>query len=980
MIKEKKYYIINSLTCRGLDVLSEAYKDQEIDLNKAIKCASRMTLPMTKSADFGPVKSFALYTGEFSFYNGIEKTEVPYSDGFYRINTNVIKRHAAENGIRISHLEGIGFQARMGCIKGEALTFSPKDIQFQIVSAAKKYKAPIVFIDYDEKYWQLLIDLQRGEEHTKNTIYVFGTKSLQAVEYFGDMTTCKALFDFSLEPHINVMEIPSELKGKTKTSSQMLAGIMSIEGAKEAILEIAKEDLDKIWDLQDEKTEDLMTLQSVKDIEFADNTLAALNIGYVLGDQKMASSLAKNLLESSIKKIQRYNFEIIGLYGKIVPDLGLDFNFQVLNWGEIFIGKTRKYDNQEVETVRYPKTAPGEHFSCKTVNLSEIFRRINKGVEDGELTKLQARFLKKFYAEIKNGNIIVPSGWRAFANLQGGLDYDGDAICVIIDPRLVKLYRKLKMAAIEFGDAPKSSEKTKFSIDTLDYAYYKGVTNANVDVGTAVNFAYTCLAVAQSLEYVTDNEFNDFVKKVVVEINSMPKFQKNEYGDTQVTGKFLEIKTFFNVNYTYKRMFAEASVITEEDVDKFLAAAYAAGAGSRQNMINILLDCNTAYSSVVGRTIDSTKNGALVHAALIWLRRFFKGGLIQNIVMKEANEENGAPIANWLQYTFKHIKTGFLSFTNDFGQTHNEYVSNDILVQVQNEMLDYMLSKASDFVEKSEAAQLVAATQLMDSTKNLHGTIESVKYVAIISTGINYGVPESMNKIKPYLVDMVRSMTRKLDYRTRLAVIKKASVLKDGTVSRFRGNFGVELVIDALDNKDVTVQEMVYSFKKDYTFFEGQPIYLTKGTNDDVYTKDKYDGLFFIHIKNGKPYIEQSLKDYAIQHDKSTHKYAFSIAAVNGETFDQLLTNVTACYKAVKNGEYKLKTTINKNGGGLLVAVNNEGKEFAVAKIITPVISQGINVMEKYSLGHEVSLDFIESYKSKNAKNEFIAIFGELLD
>lgn len=978
-VNAKKAAILNELTANGLDILQNTYRDQEIDLGKGIKLSARITLPLTKSANFGVIRTFALYTGDFGYYNHEENQTVAYADGFYRLSTSVVKRYAKQQGISLSHLAGIGFQARFGFIKGECLTFSPRDIQLQIVTAVKKYKAAVEFVEFnDPGYENLLKDIQHSADYTKNKIYIFGTKSLWKVDYFGDSTTCKAIFDFSLSPSLNVMEIPQEFKSGTKTSSQMLAGVMGVPGAKEVFLDIAKRDIDEIWNLESE--EEIKSILPIKDIDFADNTVKTIDINYVLRDRKLAASLAKNMLQASIKKICRYNYKIDGLYGKIVPDLGLDFDLQIINWGEIYIAGTSKYVDKHVEVIRYPKTSPSEHFSCVIIGLDTIKERIVNAFKAGKISARDSKFLVDFYKNTKNGNIVVPSGYKAFANLEGGLDYDGDAVCVIFEETLVGLYSKVPMGAIEYGDVPKATETMQFDINAMDYAYFKGVTNANTSVGQAVNFAYSCLAVAQSLEKITDEEYEKFIDEVKKEVEADENFQKNEYGDNNVADKFLETKAFFEYFGEYTRMFASTSTITEKDVDAFLVKAYAAGAGKRSNMINILLDANMAYSSIVGRTIDSTKNGALVHAALIWLNRFFKGGINQDVVMKESGPKEEA-IASWLNYSFNHIKTGFQQFVTKSGKVRNFYVSNDVLAQLQNDMLDYMLGKAKEYIDKVEEIAKVNVTSYVPTMNRKH-IVDSIAYVAVINNGISFGVPESMNKVKPYFVDMVRSMTTKLDYKTRLELVKEASTIR-GEATGFRNNFGVEMVIDALGNKDFNVRELVYSFDKDYEFVEGQPIYLEKGRNKDVYTKEKITGLFFVTIINGKPYVETSVKDYALQHDKSTRKYTLSLTALDENMkFDDFINRLSLIYQRVQDGEYTLEIQENKAGGGFVIAKDKAGKTYGVAKVVTPRISKERNVIEKYVFNHKISLDYIESYQPKKAGkgNEFVAIFGELLD
>lgn len=984
-IEMKKNSVINALTRGGFDFLSNTYENKDIELGKAIKLGARITLPLTKSAHFGNLQSFALYTGELGYSNEEEGHEVTYADGFFRLNVNVFKRYAKEHGIRIYGLKGVAAQARAVFIKGYGMAFAPKDIQLQVMTIVKKYKAEVIFVNYeDENYMQLLKDIQLGEEYTLNKVYIFGTKSLQQVDIIVDMTTCKAMFDFSVNPELNVMEIVSEADGSTTTSSQMLAGVMGVKGAKEVFIEKAKATIDKVWDLSERP---VASINDVKSVDYAQNTIEKINLDYVLSDKKYASDLAKTKLESSINKIAGYNFDIKGSYVKIIPDLGCDFNTPILNWGELFLGgrKARRYAGKDVEAIRYPKTAPSEHYTAKVIGYNEIKERIVNLFNNGSIDIREARFLLDFFKNTKSGNAIVPSGNQRFMDVTGGSDFDGDSICVIFDEDLVNLYTKVPMGAIDFGKPPKSQKTLKFDNNLLDAGYLAGISNGNSSVGECVNFAYSCLAIAQALEagQLSDAEYRMFIKSCIEEQKRADKQRTQlEYGNNTVTmGKNVLRKIdLFTNDQPYERMFnSENDVIKEEQVDKFLTEAYRCGIASKQNLINILYDANKAYASVVGRTIDSTKNGALVHAALLWLRNFMSGGLIKTVEMVEATNETKS-FATWIGYTFNHIKVGLIS--NDKGQI--KFIANDILTQVQNEMLDYMLEKAKAFVELVESK---SSSSFFDFKPiGLANETEAASYVAKISSGIAYGVPESVNKVKSYYTDMVRSMTRHLSYSQRMTIIKEASKLESGDYSSFRGNFGVETVLDALKDDDLEVKEELFSFDANYEFFDGQIINLVNGRNDDVYTIEKISGQFIVEIDdNDIPYATTSVKEYAVANDKSTEKFALSVVALGDpKKFLGNLNNVyrhsqTGCQNNPEMGKCKFSIQKNDKGGSILIATYENGAAFSVAKVVTPKVAYDKNIVEKYINGKNIRINYIESYQPKNKPNEFVAIFGEII-
>lgn len=987
-INEKKDMVLNSLTKGGFDFLSDVYQNKDIELGKAIKLGARLTLPLTKSAHFGYIHSFALYTGEFVYNNKEEGHEVTYADGFFRINVNVLKRYAEDNGIKIRDLRGVAMQARTVFVKGYGMAFNPKDMQTQIINLGRKYGAQVKFISYyDENYEQLLKDIQLGEEYTLNKVYIFGAISLQDIDLLVDMTTCKAVFDFYIQPELNVMEIVAEADGNTTTSSQMLAGVMGVPGAKEVFIEKAKATIDKVWDLSERP---VVSINDVKSIDYSQNTIEKINLDYVLSDKKYAADLAKTKLQSSINKIAGYNFDIKGSYVKILPDLGCDFNTPILKWGEIFLAgrKARKYADKSVEAIRYPKTAPSEHYTAKVIGINAIKERITAYFKNGSLTIRAARFLVDFFQNAKSGNAIVPSGNQSFMDVTGGSDFDGDSVCVIFDEDLVDLYAKVPMGAIDFGKPPKSKKTLKFDLDLLDNGYYAGISNGNSSVGECVNFAYSCLAIAQALEagQLSESDYETFITwcwNNQKEIDMKAKMPQTEYGKNNMTmKKNYKIVDFFKTGDKYERMFTSSSdVIKEEQVDTFLAEAYRCGIGKMQNLINILYDCNKAYASVVGRTIDSTKNGALVHAALLWLRRYMTGGLIQKVAMNEEKDNNLA-LANWLGYSFDHIKTGIV-VTNEKGDL--KFVANDVLAQVQNEILDYMIEKAKAFVDLVEAK--ASDNFSFISSLGLYKEIEAAKYVAAISSGIAYGVPESVNKVKPYFTDMVRSMTQHLGYIQRMAIIKEASKLKSGDYSSFRGNFGVETVLDALKDNDFEVREELFSFDADYEFFDGQIINLVNGRNDDVYTIEKIDGQFIVEIDDdGIPYATTSVKEYTVANDKSTAKFALSVSTLEdnqdllGRLNNTFRHSQDGCKSNPEYGKCKFFVKPNEKGGSILIAKYENGTAVSVAKIVTPKMkNRNNNIVEKYINDKEIRIDYIESYQPKGSGKEYVAIFGEII-
>lgn len=654
--EERMEAILDKITYGAYSVMKMAYGNEDINFSKLYKIFSRFSLPMTGSSVCGKIGSVAWFHGDFK-HDG-----VAFADGSGFLSSDVFKKHWANGALTDPNVCGNLVQARFGTVKGCHNVVSKKAMAEIIRAAAKKMNAEIVFIDKNQsvKYWA---EMQLGLH--KNKIVVIGANNLESVDFFGDDSTFKTAFDFSLMPFdLNVMAVPKGLNGNVGISLQCASSFLKVDGAHDVLLNIGKKHVDKI--LRQKRS---IRFDAVKDVLFPDNTLIALGSN----DKNTTRSWLDNSIKSVNNAINMFAFDVEGFYGLITFDLGVFFGVKILKNDEMFVND-RRFWNKRCVAIRYPHNCAGEHKKAKIVSIDTIKERLENLLNEGIINESVYWLLIAHYRNIKSGVIVVQSTDKKFGALLGGCDYDGDGITVITDPDLVALWDNVPQCAIDFGSPAPNPAVARFSTWFLNDGYRAMVNNSNDKIGIITN---------RNMSFMSFESLKDFTYK---DMDTLAKMISKEVG----------LKEYAGYNHVYELQFdgKEEIVIDASAVETWDKLIKFCGISNRENLINILNDAQKVNSSVVGRTIDSAKSGEIVLSPLAGLFSIIKGGIIQDVsinikTVKENNSDVGRK-----EVVVKKINTGFQ--TKKSGKP--VFIAGDIVCRVKNELADYAAKCISKYI------------------------------------------------------------------------------------------------------------------------------------------------------------------------------------------------------------------------------------------------------------------------------------------
>ncbi len=648
--------ILDKISYGSYSVMKEAYGKEEVNFSKLYKIFSRFSLPMTGSSVCGEIGSVAWFHGDFK-HDG-----VAFADGSGFICSDVFKEHWANGTLADPNVCGNLVQARFGTVKGCHNVVSKKAMAEIIRAAAKKMGAEIVFIDKNQsiEYWA---NVQLGAN--KNKIMIIGANNLESVDFFGDDSTFKTAFDFSLMPFdLNAMAVPKGLNGSVGISLQCASSFLKVDGAYDVLLNIGKKHVDKI--LRQKRS---VRFDAIKDVLFPDNTLIALGSN----DKNATRSWIDNSIKSVNNAINMFAFDVEGFYGLITFDLGVFFDVKILRNDEMFVND-RRFWNKRCVAIRYPHNCAGEHKKAKIVSINTVKERLENLLNEGVINESVYWLLIAHYRNIKSGVIVVQSTDKKFGALLGGCDYDGDGITVITDPDLVSLWDNVPQCAIDFGSPAPNPAVARFSTWFLNDGYRAMVNNSNDKIGIITNRNMSFMSF-ESLKDFTDEDMKTLAKMISKEVG---------------------LKEYAGYNHMYELQFdgKEEIVIDASAVEAWDKLVKFCGISNRENLINILNDAQKVNSSVVGRTIDSAKSGEIVLSPLAGLFSIIKGGIIQDVsinvkTVKENNSDVGRK-----EVVVKKINTGFQ--TKKSGKP--VFIAGDIVCKTKNELADYAAKRISKFI------------------------------------------------------------------------------------------------------------------------------------------------------------------------------------------------------------------------------------------------------------------------------------------
>lgn len=878
----------------------------EINYTNAVKNASRLSLFMTGSTEFGYVNSLAIYVGEFN-YEG-----VVYRDGCGTLNYNVVAdAYQRRFGRRIPKRDilGNGIQGRFGTVKGFHIVEAGLSIASAILSTGKE----IIFKDLSDINHDFIMAVQNKTDEVKDKIFVIGTKDLKDVDFYGDLTVFKSAWDFGRLPvAFNAMEIGRKYTGKTSLAIQTASSWMALPEFKDVLLNIAEENLDKLFKLRNKEE---ISLSDIQDIEFPDNSLMAVSPAFVMRDKVLFDGYLKQKMNAVEKFINELKFDVDGVYGKIVYDKGLDFGIKILADDEVFVGG-EYYKDILLDINRFPHNCSGEHFLCKAVSRKTILRRIDQLMVFGEIPANIYNTIRYFYEDLKEGLIAVPSANPRFAALLGGCDYDGDGVIAYADTRIIELAKQTKSVAIDFGKTPKNKEVVKMNLWVKDKIYANIIANANDPIGVATNRNMMFVSLASEIDKLTDEEFNTLVNLV----KAADKTKDGEY-------------PHFCGNELYQRRYTADSVLIDAaETSEFINETMRCGFNIRANWKNILTDAQMVSASVIGRNIDSNKSGEKVPSLLKFIGKAIAAGMIKNIrfEVKEINNRS-----DW-EINYVPITTGF---------NGKKYIINDAICQVKN----HLGSMAKEYFQalKDQCSQDL---NLEKDTKSSIKTRSIVEEIALINSAVSDA--DNYKDLKKYVVSFVRGVTKEHTPEERYNLVKTLSHINRGR-SRFYLSFGPEALLSALGNDNYEVSQKLYAYGYNHVMKEGEEILLKKGRNKDVYCSANITGRFYL---NEKGHVSIPVRKYFLDNLNAADTNMFALRLKGQGKANKIAKNIIACRE---------KEALFYFSGDTLIATK-DSKSFTVSQAYYRKGFPGWELLNN----KKVAIDYVEVI------NGFVYIFG----
>ena len=969
--------IINKANSNGFNFLAEVFGDEPQKYASMAKIEARLSLGLADSAPVIGPKCFAFYNGSYGENNGVE----PF-DGYAFVTNRYAASFMKAAAYEVTDREviGLAMQGRVGFIKGYFLTIAMNMLKEMI-----QYLNCNIVIVNSKEYKDTLAKLQKGEG--EKAIYIFGAdtddvnKAIERIDFFGDKNAVKAQFDYLAGNELRILEIPAKFKYFVNTSNQILGGLMNVPGAEEVFTQIAEENLDQIFAV--EPTGKISRIKQISEIEYVVNTLLAINPQAALSEESLRKAYFEDKLLSALGDINGLNFKVKGRGGKVNPDIAAFFNIEVLHRNEVFVPGMKS----EVKGAmfRSPKTYEGEFVKVITVSLKDIKERLMNLVKDNKISLSLMKVLVKYYGSIKAGNIIVNSNYKEFAGYLGGIDFDGDAVIIIFDERLVELAYKLDMGSVDYGKAKGSGSPVAFGVDMTTRIYYDLICSPNKPIGQIINMAYSMVSVWQHIDrgYLSQEAWTKFQDIVLKDINQRTADRhgnaETEYDDMLGETGFrnFNIDSFFSgVNkedYQSQAKKLLSKTLLPEEIYKWIEYAYTHSVEKIECFKAFLKDLVIIEVAVSGHTLDAAKSAAKIHAAFFWMRHYFRGGLIENIEYK--NDQTGRSL--------KKVRTGVVE-----RHSYPCLVGNDILCQLKNNLVDRITKIYKPQWEDQFAKDGGLKTSFYNPNPNL---IAAFSQLATIRNGLSSD--GSFKYLKNYIVNFARLLSRKLSYEERFAALKKASISRNGMESRFWLDFGTEVVAAALDGHNGYVSEKLYSRDKNNWFAENEVLHFEKGKNDRAYLAEKLTGDFKVGKDNkGNPIVYTTIMDYAKSFDNSKNENMFILEGYlnedSGVTKEKLIATIM---NYINNSDELTLIFGQGNENGLYG--KKDDKSFRICRLSTDakfpyskelvarnkIDPKKINLIELFCNEKNVAIDHVIPFQNitkKGADNKIVNRFA----
>ena len=872
--------IINEASYGAYDIMREAYGDKPMGAEKALKKIGRLSLMMTGSSNFGTVDNFAVFIGELSAFG------VVWHDGWALVSAQYIQRALLKKGVRLTLEECYNLcgQARIATIKG--LNTVEDERWIQTVKDDLKDRGIIKGVVHinpktmsREEIIRIAVDIERNENHKYDGfLMVYGDEN--HLDYFGDSTNMKCLFDMSRPLEYCLMDIPVKPKGHALTSRQICNVMQNCPEFLPIVLELGKETVDHIisdkFDVDDQVFDEEAGEIRHFDIgnnEYATNVLNQIfpNIGTM--DNNIRRTQWRGRIDAVNRVANRFNIRVRGANFKIIGDMAGWFGARLLEENEVFSPGFPMTDVTVGLAFRHPLCGRGEHLVVKFVTKDVLFARVdNLKREDGsDLPEHCKLAIKGMINAIMPGICMLASTYGYITAYFSGADFDGDSITVIWEKAFLEMAAKMPLYYVQFGGHNAADKEFKFGYDlipnSLRYQYGIGGGTVNPSIGRLAGYNVTVL----SLLYMVSIWDEDNPTRGID-----PIYVRNLFRDKVEHFVYDRIKGNYKRSYRGNADFTGKEKTYAEDFEKAVAKA----GNSKEEVMDILKDLNVIISKCMNDVIDAAKTADKVHVPFMEIvESRVRSGVVavndygkielmpgdklalkplqSSIIGTKGVLKNNDPEMKWFKCAVKAEPS--------MDGNGRVLVFEDVLTQLRNGILEYAYDKITEALQESvkdafgpyktqdeRLGNTLAflSSQYIDVMRSTSGDRKTMKKVIASMARKIVGMSSVSNQ---WLIQEMRAASW---YTNR----KSGEVESNGFYLAFVSELVRYFVNKYCPNK--VFENRVYKYGKGWAEV-GQELTFEKGfTKDGFYAESPIDGTYKLEVnEEGRAIIRKPVTD-----------------------------------------------------------------------------------------------------------------------
>lgn len=874
--REELIAMVNRGSCGAFEIMQTAYYKQQLPAEKAMKKISRLSLMMTGSAKFGIMKNFAWFQGDLKAFGSV------FHDGQGFISAEFVQAVLKAMGFDLSLRECAKFcnQGRFGAVKGFNLVDLRK-VMRKIMDSLIERGIAKGYVKVDPTMVQAT-DIEKNPKIEalgcgKYDGYILYCGNLDEIDYFGDSTNVKCMFDLSQELEYCLMDIPVAPKGHAVTSRQICNVMQFMKNFVPVFTKLGQNTIDHILtkkmgdtDVLDDSWEYDETSKDISNSTFASDVLSAIIPNIDQMDASIRRVQYKGMIDAMNKTCNRFNFRVKGGNFKIVGDLAGWFGARLLNFDEMY-SPTIKSSNGLVYAVafRHPLCGRGEHLPVKFVDKKELFSRIDilKREDGSNVPEDEKEALRLMIEFIMPGICMIGSTYEFVAAYFSGADFDGDSITLIWEEALVEAALDLPLYYVLYGGHNASAEEFQFGYDLIPgsfrYQYGIGGGTVNPSIGTLAGYNVTVLGMLNRV-------IKDETGKVAIYVRNMFRPEVKDFIWKVVKGDYKR-KYKGNVNFEgFEATYAE----------DFIKAVATCG-NTRKEVIDMLKDLNVIISKCMNDVIDAAKTGDKVIVPFLeTIQSRIRSGAVAvddygKISMVNGSSSELKPLIYSIRGAEGEIEKGseYYKYFNcplkmdETDPEHPVLVFEDELTELRNNVLEYAHKKLTSSLQVG-VTDVFGTYQSQD--EYLHNTLTflSTQFADIMDR--NVGDRKTM---KLALAAMTRNIMRKhsrLSMDSLIYEVRAASWYTNKKTGKAESNsyylsFVPELAKFYVDRfcPDKVFTNRVYKFKGGHAEF-GQEITFVDGFSKETgfYAESPINGTFRLELsREGNPVVRQSVRD-----------------------------------------------------------------------------------------------------------------------